>query len=140
VEQPRRKVGQEGRQGWRFDETAAGIVDDSHAIARGGEQAGYAGAVSVEFQRIDHAAANAAQQHADRLQTPQRLQEQAAVAYREVATLDKSAGQFARQQHMPVPGGVGVTRGQQCRRAGRHDPPQHVEAKFDEWIDVAEQL
>ena len=41
---------------------------------------------------------------------------------------------------MPVPGGVGVTRGQQCRRAGRHDPPQHVEAKFDEWIDVAEQL
>ena len=57
AEQPRRKVGQEGRQGRRFDQTAAGIVDDSHAIARGGEQAGHAGAVGVEFQRIDHAAA-----------------------------------------------------------------------------------
>ncbi len=109
-------------------------------IARGGKQARHAGAVGVEFQRIDQAAGNAAQQHADRLQAAQGLQEQAAVAHREIAALDQRAGQFARQQHVPVPGRIGVTRGQQRRRAARHDPTQHVEAKLDERIDMAEQL
>ena len=84
----------------------------------------------------------AAQQHADRLQAAQRLQEQAAVAHGEVAALDQRAGQLARQQHVPVPGGIGVARRQQRRRprARRRDPPQHVQAELDERIDVAEQL
>ena len=109
-------------------------------IARGGEQAGHADPVRIEFQRIDLASGDAAQQHTDRLQATQRLQEQAAVAHRQVTTLDQGAGQFARQQHVPVPCGIGMTRGEQCRRTARRKLPQHVEAKLDERIDAADEL
>ena len=140
AEQPCCQLGQEGRERRRLGETAAGAVDDVHAIARGGEQSGHAATIRIQLQRIDHAAGNPAQQHADRLQATQRLQEEAAIAHGEVAALDQRAGQLARQQYVPVPGGVGVPRRQQRRRAGRRDPSQHVQAKLDERIEVARGL
>ena len=95
---------------------AAGVVDDAHALARGGQQTGHAGTIGLEFQRIDCSPIDAAQQHADRLQAAQGLQEQASLAHGEVAALDQRAGQFARQQDVAVPGGVVVAGRQQRER------------------------
>ncbi len=56
-----------------------------------------------QLQRVDQPAVEPAQQHVDRLQALQRLQEHRAVAHREVAALDQRAGQFARQEHVLEP-------------------------------------
>ena len=59
-------------------------------IARGGEQAGHTDAIGFQLQRIDQAAIDTTQQHADWLQPAERLKEQAAIAHREVAAFDQA--------------------------------------------------
>ena len=106
-------------------------------------------AVGRQLQRIDAVASLATQQHADRLQATQGLQEQPPAANRQVAAFHQRAGQLARQQDVAEPVRIGMAGGQQRDAARvadaaslwrRHLAVQRVLPEFREVLQRAEQV
>ena len=149
AEQPARETRQHRRPHRRLDAARAGIVDDPHVAGAGGvEQSGDAEARRrLEFERVERAPVLAAQQHVHALQSLQRLEEQDAVAHRQVAALDQRAGQFAGEHDVLEPelvvgaggeqgesGPLGASRGEALQRVlpgveERSEAPRRVGAE-----------